>query len=36
MQGMWKNIMKFEAPENTIFKKYFSQHEMKLVGRLGY
>jgi len=28
-------IMKFEAPENTILKKCFSQNEMNLVGRLG-
>jgi hypothetical protein len=29
-----KKIMKFEASEDTISKKCFSQDEMKLVGKL--
>jgi len=33
--GNVKKIMKFEASENTILKKRFSQNETKLVGRLG-
>jgi hypothetical protein len=34
MLGMWGKIINFEASENTILKKSFSQGEMKLVGRL--
>lgn len=30
-----KKVMKFEASENAIINKRFSQNEMKLVGRLG-
>jgi hypothetical protein len=33
--GYVKKITQFEASEDTILKKCFSQDEMKLVGRLG-